>query len=188
MAKISKKNLLVAALSLCIVAGAIYYAVIVNGNHDSAQIPSNVAEINRKQQQLLDFNHQMIEAEIAGIKEYMEQQPFKMTKSDMGFWYATLNAGTNKNIKKGSRVCMSYEVRLLDGSLCYSFEDNGEKCLTVGQRQTIKGLDEALPLFKEGEKALILLPSYLAFGVSGDRNKIPPYTPVVYTIRILTVE
>lgn len=188
MAKLSKRNLLVAVISLCIVAGAIYFAVLINGNHDSAQIPSNVAEINRKQQQLLDFNHQMIEKEVAEINVYTEQQPFKMTKSDIGFWYATLNAGKSKSIKKGSRVCMSYEVRLLDGSLCYSFEENGEKCLNVGQRQTIKGLDEALPLFKEGEEALILLPSYLAYGVSGDRKKIPPYTPVVYTIRILTVE
>jgi len=35
---------------------------------------------------------------------------------------------------------------------------------------------------KEGEEAVFLIPSFKAFGVLGDRNKIKTNQPLIYTV------
>ena len=48
--KLGKRNILIAAIMLVVVAAAVYYAVKVN-TPDAAQIPSNLVETNKEQQQ-----------------------------------------------------------------------------------------------------------------------------------------
>ena len=185
--KLGKRNILIAAIMLVVVAAAVYYAVKVN-TPDAAQIPSNLVETNKEQQQLLDFNHQMIAGETAEIEAYIKEQPFAIVKSDNGFWYYIIDEGNGKSITKGSRVCLDYSIEFLNGDLCYTSDDNGELCFTAGQRQVPKGLDESVTLLKDGAEAMILLPSHLAYGVSGDGKKVGPYTPLVYIIHVSSVE
>jgi len=53
----------------------------------------------------------------------------------------------------------------------------------------IDGLDEALGRMYEGEKALVILPSELAFGSFGSAGGIiPPYTTLIYELEVLKVE
>jgi FKBP-type peptidyl-prolyl cis-trans isomerase len=39
-----------------------------------------------------------------------------------------------------------------------------------------------------GDKAKFILPSHLAHGIMGDNDKIPPLTPVVYNIELLSIQ
>jgi FKBP-type peptidyl-prolyl cis-trans isomerase len=40
----------------------------------------------------------------------------------------------------------------------------------------------------QGGKAKFILPSHLAYGLTGDQDKIPPQSPVVYDIELIEIE
>jgi FKBP-type peptidyl-prolyl cis-trans isomerase len=42
-------------------------------------------------------------------------------------------------------------------------------------------------LMKEGEKAIFIIPSHLAFGLLGDENKIPKRATLVYDVELVQV-
>ena len=58
--------------------------------------------------------------------------------------------------------------------------------IPAGLGNVIPGWDEALTLLPEGTKALIILPSKLAYGEQGAMT-IGPYTPLVFEIDIVDV-
>ena len=50
------------------------------------------------------------------------------------------------------------------------------------------GLHKAVLYLKSGDKAKILIPSHLAHGLLGDSKKIPPMSPIIYDIEIISVK
>ena len=55
--------------------------------------------------------------------------------------------------------------------------------------QMIPGIINALSHMKAGGKAKIILPSPLAFGANGSSTGIvPPHTPVIYEVELISVE
>ena len=40
---------------------------------------------------------------------------------------------------------------------------------------------------KEGEKKLVLIPSFLARGLAGDLDKVPPQSPLRYDLRLIQI-
>jgi FKBP-type peptidyl-prolyl cis-trans isomerase FkpA len=57
----------------------------------------------------------------------------------------------------------------------------------IGSDQGLQGLDEALVKMKKGEKAMVYLPYFLAFGESGIPPKIPPYANIMMEIELLDI-
>jgi FKBP-type peptidyl-prolyl cis-trans isomerase len=57
----------------------------------------------------------------------------------------------------------------------------------IGGDNGLQGLDEALAKMKKGEKAMIYLPYFLAFGESGMPPKIPPYANIMMEVELLDV-
>jgi FKBP-type peptidyl-prolyl cis-trans isomerase len=49
------------------------------------------------------------------------------------------------------------------------------------------GLHEAIQYLRVGDKAKIILPSYLAHGLTGDSDKIPPMASVLYDIELVEI-
>ena len=46
------------------------------------------------------------------------------------------------------------------------------------------GLQEGLKKMRLGEKAILIIPSHLAHGLTGDQSKILPFTPLVIDITL----
>jgi len=57
----------------------------------------------------------------------------------------------------------------------------------IGSEQGLQGLDEALVKMKKGEKAMVYLPYFLAFGESGIPPKIPPYANIMMELELLDI-
>jgi FKBP-type peptidyl-prolyl cis-trans isomerase len=54
--------------------------------------------------------------------------------------------------------------------------------------QVIKGVEEALSFMREGDIVLLLIPSWLGFGIDGSSTGIvPPRTPIVYELELKKV-
>jgi FKBP-type peptidyl-prolyl cis-trans isomerase len=45
-----------------------------------------------------------------------------------------------------------------------------------------------MPLVRVGDELRVILPSHLAFGFTGDGKKIPGDSPVLYEIKVVTVQ
>jgi len=57
-----------------------------------------------------------------------------------------------------------------------------------GMDNVESGLHEVILLMKVGDKAKVVLPSHLAFGLTGDSSKIPHSTPLVYDIQLIDLQ
>jgi FKBP-type peptidyl-prolyl cis-trans isomerase len=82
------------------------------------------------------------------------------------------------------QITIDYEVKLLDGTLCYSSKTEGKKTFVVEEGNIESGIHSAVLYLKQGDKALIMIPSHQAHGLLGDFKKIPPQMPIIYDIEI----
>jgi FKBP-type peptidyl-prolyl cis-trans isomerase len=123
------------------------------------------------------------------INDYITKNKIKVKPTDDGLYFMKNVSGTGKAIKIGSKVLVHYTGKLLDGSVFDSSIEYGTPFeLTVGEGQVIPGWEKALLLMKGGDKATVLIPSKLAYGSRGADYVIPPYTPLIFDMEIVSVE
>ena len=58
----------------------------------------------------------------------------------------------------------------------------------LGQGMVIKGWDEGIALLKVGGKALLIIPSDLAYGSRGAGGVIPPFSPLTFEVELVSVQ
>jgi len=99
-----------------------------------------------------------------------------------------------KNKSKGAKVLgndilkLNYRASFINNAVFYDTYKNGKPDeFQIGREgQMVEGLKKALLNMHYGEKATVLVPSFLGFGSKGSAGKIiPPYTPILYDIEIL---
>ena len=115
---------------------------------------------------------------------YMEQlrkdQSFKFTKS--GLAYKMLKEGNGKNSTEDDEVnVVSYVGKHLDGTVFDSSE--GEPMPRI--KYEIKGVSEMLQLMKPGDKAIVVIPSNLAYGAIPNNYAIGPNETLIFEIEII---
>ena len=81
-------------------------------------------------------------------------------------------------------MIFDYKCSLLDGTLCYSSEVDGQKEIILGRSGLEAGLEEGLRLLKPGAEAIFILPPFLGHGLLGDQKNIPARATLVYEIKI----
>ncbi|SDR84625.1 protein involved in gliding motility GldI [Polaribacter sp. KT25b] len=111
-------------------------------------------------------------------------------QSSQGFWYTYIhkieeNLPTPKN---GDEVIFEYEIRNLSDSLIYSKKDLGIKSYVVDKEDFISGLQKGIKLMKIGETITFVLPSYSAFGITGDGNKIGINQSIISTVTLTNIK
>jgi FKBP-type peptidyl-prolyl cis-trans isomerase FkpA len=121
------------------------------------------------------------------IKKYVDRHGWNMKQTETGLWYEIYYHGKGKQVKTGDFVKINYDVYLLDGTLCYSSDSLGPKEFTVGHGGVESGLEEGILMLREGDKARFIMPPYLAHGLLGDDNKIPPLSIILYYVEVLKV-
>ena len=115
---------------------------------------------------------------------YMEQlrkdQSFKFTKS--GLAYKMLKEGNGKNSTEDDEVnVVNYVGKHLDGTVFDSSE--GEPMPRI--KYEIKGVSEMLQLMKPGDKAIVVIPSNLAYGAIPNNYAIGPNETLIFEIEII---
>lgn len=110
--------------------------------------------------------------------------------SDLHYTIQGIAMDTNA-VKPGEIVTISYTGKLVeDGSVFDSSERNGGPLtFRFGDKgQVINGIEIAIKLLREGQEGDFFLPSEYAFGTRGVEGMIAPCTPVLYTVRLESVE
>ncbi|MDA9267163.1 FKBP-type peptidyl-prolyl cis-trans isomerase [Salibacteraceae bacterium] len=109
-----------------------------------------------------------------------------MTKTGTGLRYMVYEGkGEGEKAKDGQIATLDYKVSLMDGVEVYSSKEDGPRSFMIGQDNVETGLHEAVTYLKLGDKAHVILPSHLAHGLTGDNNKIPPRSTVIYNLELI---
>lgn len=140
-------------------------------------------------ERLISANKIFIGTENEMINDFIKRYNWDMKISNSGLRYNIYKK--NNNIikpKLENIVTIAYQTSLLNGNVIYSSKENGLKTFTIGKAEVEKGLEEGLLMMSLGEKAKFIIPSYLAFGLIGDQNKIPRNATLIYDVELLKIE
>ena len=58
----------------------------------------------------------------------------------------------------------------------------------IGKDNVESGIHEGITYLRVGDKAKLLIPSYLAHGLVGDKNKIPPRATLVVDLHLIRLQ
>ncbi|MFC2176479.1 FKBP-type peptidyl-prolyl cis-trans isomerase [Bacteroidota bacterium] len=135
----------------------------------------------------MHVNKDLVESETEDVEHYIKRHGWNMISTGTGLRYQIYKEGTGRKVEEGKAVRFNYETSLLTGKTCYTSKKYGPKEFLVGKGGVESGLEEAVLYLREGDRAKIILPSHLAFGLLGDEDCIPKRATVVYDIEITTV-
>lgn len=133
--------------------------------------------------EMAELNRYMVQKDRERIQNYIERKKLDMIESPSGLWYVIIAEGKGNFFSDYDKVIIEYECSLIDGTVCYSSSESGPKEIILGRTKIEPGLDQGLRMLKPGGEAIFIIPPFLAYGLTGDGNLIPPRTIIVYNIR-----
>lgn len=112
----------------------------------------------------------------------------KLKTTATGLKYLILEEGTGEQAAAGKKVDVQYYGMLPSGEeFDNSFKRGQPYSFPLGQGQVIKGWDEGIALLKVGSKAVLFIPSELAYG-STPNGKIPANSELYFYVELEKVQ
>lgn len=136
---------------------------------------------------LIVANKESIRLEDGDIDLFVKRYGWEMHKSETGLRYFILNQGDSYHPKVKDKVELAYSMRLIDGTDVYDSDTDGNKEFALGKSDEINGLQEAVKMMGVGGEARLVIPSYLAYGMSGDGFLIRQRIPIIMEIEIIKI-
>jgi len=121
------------------------------------------------------------------IKQYVARHNYDMQRTATGIYYKIMEPGKGDKAEVGEFATVNYTISLLDGTVCYDTKQDGPKQFKIGEDEVESGVHEAVQLMHIGDKAMFIIPSNLANGLVGDKDKIPPGAVVIYNINLIAL-
>ncbi len=120
------------------------------------------------------------------ILDYLIASNIDAERTESGIYYTTENAGTGANPVKEDVVKVHYKGYFLDGKTFDSSYERNEPAVFPLAR-VVQGWQEGIPLFKEGGKGTLYIPSHLAYGPRGAGEDIPPNSIIAFDVEMLDI-
>jgi len=136
---------------------------------------------------LIKANQETVRVENEQINDYIRRHKLEMETTATGMRYMILKEGIGPKVEPMRRVKLAYTLTLLSGDTVYTALEDGPLVFEVGKGQVITGLEEAILLLRVGDRAKIIIPSHLAFGLIGDQKKIFHKASLVYDIELISM-
>lgn len=164
----------------------IFIVIFISCNSDKGEGRKTV--FKHSKESLQEVNKILVEKDAEVINSFVERRGWEMQVSETGLWYMIYENGNGVNIKKDDYITFNYEVKLIDGTSCYSSDSLGVKSFVVGKGGVEAGLEEGVLMLQKGSKARFIMPPHLAHGLLGDENMIPARAIIIYDVEILEIE
>jgi len=119
------------------------------------------------------------------LAENKTREGVKTTAS--GLQYKITLEGKGKSPAATDTVLVHYEGRLLNGTVFDSSIKRNEP-ISFPLNRVIPGWTEGLQLIKEGGKAILYIPSKLAYGSRGAGGAIGPDETLIFEVELLKVQ
>jgi len=127
-----------------------------------------------------------LERDKIDIDAFLTASNITAIKDFSGLRYVITTQGLNTALTplSADSVVVNFTGRILPSQVV--FEPTVSKGFKISAGSTLRFWKSALPLFREGTKATIYVPSGLAYGAYG-KTGVAPYTNLIYTIELVKV-
>lgn len=155
--------------------------VLFSCKKQAPQLPSNKIVVdNSEAQTMLAINQNLAAKEDSLLQIFVDKKKQSFIKNELGFWYKIDKAGKGEIITDKSVCSYSYKLLLINEKSV----KQGTVKTVIGKKEIVNGLEEGIKLLHYGDCATFIIPWYLAYGMNGDKPLIPPYTSVIYEIKL----
>lgn len=124
---------------------------------------------------------ELLEEQDKEIRQYLANNNLESEVTSSGLHYVIQKEGNGNFPTATSNVKVKYKGNLLDGTVFDAGVLNN-----TNLQQVIKGWTEGIPLFSEGGKGILLIPSYLGYG-SRQAGTIPPNSVLIFEIELIKI-
>lgn len=143
--------------------------------------------IKNLDEKIINANKLIVRDEAKDIQFFINRYQWNMKTAGTGMYYSIDYDKAGPLLKKGDKVDITYSISLINGKEIYNSKRNSIKTIIVEESDEPVGLHELLKMMSLGDKAKAIIPSYLAYGILGDNNQIPPYATLIYRIEIVNI-
>lgn len=137
---------------------------------------------------MVDENKRMADREESDIRDWLVRQGVPMISTGTGLRYKLVRDVPGDTARPGQVAVLNYAVYLLNGDTCYVSGPGTPGSFRIEHADVESGLQEGVQHLSVGDSAVLVIPSALAFGLLGDRDKIPMRSTVVYHIGLVALE
>lgn len=144
----------------------------------------------KERESFLSWINDFSEFEKVKLQHFFSEEQLNAEPDSSGVYFISLNEARGRRVRYGDTIEIHYEGRFLYGRIFDSTRKREEAIRFVYGKESplVRGLEKAVGLMHEGEKAFIIIPSDLAFGKTGSSTGIiPPYTSLIFEVEILSV-
>ncbi|MCX8081447.1 MAG: FKBP-type peptidyl-prolyl cis-trans isomerase [Bacteroidia bacterium] len=173
-------SLLKSSICVCLAANILFFI-----SCGSEEQPVKPIDHQKLKEQFIKANQHNLQRERDIIEQYIKNhlQPYRYTSKGI-YIYMVKSSEKGDSIRAGDRLEVDYKIFLLDGTLCYQSEGGKPQVILVEKDHTESGIHRGLQMMKKGDRARMIIPSYLAHGLLGDLDKIPPQSPILVDISV----
>lgn len=123
------------------------------------------------------------------LAEYLAKNGITVEPTESGLYYVMTSEGNGEKPEVGQMVKVHYTGKLLDGTVFDSSVERGEPInIPIGVGQVILGWDEGIQMMSKGEKGVLYIPYYLAYGDRAAGDKITPFSNLVFDVELVDFE
>jgi FKBP-type peptidyl-prolyl cis-trans isomerase FkpA len=142
------------------------------------------------QKEMMAHSEKQASVDDENIQKYLKENNLTAQKTESGLYYIITQKGSGPTPKAGQIVAVQYRGTTLDGKEFDSSAKHGGTPFEfqVGQGQVIRGWDEGLMLLNKGSKAILLIPSVLAYGQQGAGADIPADASLRFDIEVVDIK
>ena len=162
-------------------------ALLLSACNEGIEKENRQTEISASES-LVKANRYLVKQEKEAIENYIRRHGWEMQETGSGLRYSIVEKGNGPQVEEGKIVVLKYTKRLITGDLVYSSANDGLKTFVVSHGGVESGLEEFILLMHQGDKARLIIPSHLAFGLLGDDDKIPPRSTVIYELELIELK
>lgn len=167
--------------------------------HLQSEMKVNVRMLNiqskykfvKEKEEFLSWINNLSDYEQTILKHFIEEKDISIQPTRTGLYCIKTIETKGAKPKTGNVITIHYEGQFLNGEY---FDSTKKRNMPFDfvygkEMQVVKGLEEGVGLMCEGEKAILIMPSQLAFGQQGSSTGIiPPFTTVVFKVEVLKVQ
>ncbi|GAB4395833.1 MAG: hypothetical protein OHK0053_06900 [Microscillaceae bacterium] len=177
--------------------GYVEYRVKLLAIKTREDVEKEMQEANKKR---IEEAEKRLGGEKKQIEQYLKDKKLNGKSTTSGLFYVIQKEGTGASPQPGDSVSVNYKGMLLNGKVFDTSIEAEAKAAEVfnpnrtygpfkfilGRQQVIPGWDEGIALLKLGTKALLLIPSRLAYAERGTPDgSIPPHSILIFEVELI---
>ncbi len=162
------------------------FVALIEACHSETTKPTkpNIKDLDEK---ILNANKLIVRDETKDIHFLLKRYHWKMKTTGTGMYYSIDVDKEGSLLQKGDKVDIAYSISLINGKEVYNSTRDSIKTIVIEESDEPVGVHELLKMMSLGDKAKAIIPSYMAYGILGDNDQIPPYATLIYRIEIINI-